>query len=88
MQPLVENAVHHGVEPSAQGAKVHVSTQLRGAVVVIKVSNTVPAGQGSRGQGIALRNERDRLNLMHDVQGQFRSGLKKGIYQVRIEVPL
>ena len=88
LQPLVENAVHHGVEPSAQGAEVHVSTQLRGAVVVIKVSNTVPAGQGSRGQGIALRNVRDRLNLMHDVQGQFRSGLKKGIYQVRIEVPL
>ncbi|OYU42950.1 MAG: sensor histidine kinase [Burkholderiales bacterium PBB4] len=88
LQPLVENAVHHGVEPSAQGAEVHVSTQVRGSVVVIKVTNTVPAGQGNKGQGIALRNVRDRLGLMHDVQGQFRSGLKSGTYQVRIEVPL
>jgi two-component system, LytTR family, sensor histidine kinase AlgZ len=30
----------------------------------------------------------DRLGLLHDVQGQFKSGLKNGVYQVRIEVPL
>ena len=56
-------------------------------MVVVKVSNTVPAGQGERGHGVALDNVRDRLNLLHDVQGQFRAGLKNGIYQVRIEVP-
>ena len=88
LQPLVENAVHHGVEPSTDGAQVQISTQRRGAVVVIKVTNTVPAGQGNKGQGIAQRNVRDRLSLMHDVRGQFRSGLKDGVYQVRIEVPL
>ncbi len=88
LQPLVENAVHHGVEPSAHGAELHISTQRRGSVVVIKVTNTVPAGQGRKGQGIALRNVRDRLSLMHDVQGQFRSGFKDGSYHVRIEVPL
>ncbi len=88
LQPLVENAVHHGVEPSATGAEIQISTQRRGSVVVIKVTNTVPAGAGPKGQGIALRNVRDRLGLMHDVQGQFRSGLRDGVYQVRIEVPL
>lgn len=88
LQPLVENAVHHGVEPSAVGAEVQISTQRRGSTVVIKVTNTVPAGEGTKGQGIALRNVRDRLSLMHDVQGQFRSGLKDGVYYVRIEVPL
>jgi two-component system, LytTR family, sensor histidine kinase AlgZ len=88
LQPLVENAVHHGVEPSPTGAQVHISTQRRGSMVVIKVSNTVPAGQGASGQGIALRNVSDRLSLMHDVQGQFRSGLHDGVFLVRIEVPL
>jgi two-component system sensor histidine kinase AlgZ len=88
LQPLVENAVRHGVEPSAEGAEVKVSTERRGSVVVIKVSNTVPAGQGVQGHGVALRNVRDRLALLHDVQGQFRSGLKDGVYQVRMEVPL
>ena len=87
LQPLVENAVKHGVEPSADGAHIRISTQRRGATVVIKVTNTVPAGQGERGNGVALNNVRDRLNLLHDVQGQFQCGLKEGIFQVRIEVP-
>jgi two-component system sensor histidine kinase AlgZ len=88
LQPLVENAVRHGVEPSAQGADVRISTQRRGSTVVIKVTNTVPNGQGKAGQGLALRNVRERLALLHDVQSQFRSGLKAGVFQVRMEVPL
>ena len=87
LQPLVENAVRHGVEPSAAGARVRISTQRRGSRVVIKVSNTVPEGPGQPGHGLALANVRDRLSLLHDVQGQFQSGLKDGIFQVRIEVP-
>jgi len=87
LQPLVENAVKHGVEPSAKGAKVKITTQRRGGSVVIKVTNTVPAGQGERGHGVAQDNVRERLRLLHDVQGQFHTGLKNGIYQVRVEVP-
>jgi two-component system sensor histidine kinase AlgZ len=87
LQPLVENAVMHGVEPSDEGAQVRVSTQLRGGVVVIKVTNTVPAGQGQPGHGLAQDNVRDRLRLMHDVQAQFQTALKDGVYQVRMEVP-
>ncbi len=87
LQPLVENAVKHGVEPSASGAEVKVSTQRRGGMVVIKVTNTVPAGQGRPGHGVAQANVRDRLRLLHDVQAQFRTVLKDGIYQVRMEVP-
>jgi two-component system sensor histidine kinase AlgZ len=87
LQPLVENAVKHGVEPSAAGAQVKISTQRRGGTVVIKVTNTVPAGQGPRGHGVAQDNVRDRLRLLHDVQAQFQTVFKDGIYQVRMEVP-
>lgn len=88
LQPLVENAVKHGVEPSAVGARVKISTQRRGSLVVIKVTNTVPAGQGAPGHGVAQDNVRDRLRLLHDVQGQFQTALKDGVYQVRMEVPV
>jgi two-component system sensor histidine kinase AlgZ len=87
LQPLVENAVQHGVEPSPQGAQVRISTERRGEVVVIKVTNTVPAGQGQAGHGLALDNVRRRLQLLHDVRMQFRAALVDGVYQVRIEVP-
>jgi two-component system sensor histidine kinase AlgZ len=87
LQPLVENAVKHGVEPSPTGAQVKVSTQRRGSVVVIKVTNTVPAGQGRPGHGVAQENVRARLRLLHDVQAQFQTALVDGLYQVRMEVP-
>jgi two-component system sensor histidine kinase AlgZ len=88
LQPLVENAVKHGVEPSADGAQLRISTQLRRQMALVKVTNTVPAGQGKRGHGIALKNVRDRLRLLHDLEGGFRTALRGPLYQARIEVPM
>ena len=59
-----------------------------GQVALIKVTNTVPAGQGQAGHGIALANVRDRLRLLHDLQGGFRTALAGNVYQARIEVPM
>ncbi|MEI8324003.1 MAG: histidine kinase [Betaproteobacteria bacterium] len=91
LQPLVENAVLHGVEPSSDGADLEISTERHGDKVVIQISNTVPLEpkslQQPRGHGMALSNVRDRLNLLHDVQGHFQAGLKGGVYLVRIELP-
>ncbi|MEP6559314.1 MAG: histidine kinase [Burkholderiales bacterium] len=87
LQPLVENAVRHGVEPSASGARVRISAERRGSRVLIKVSNTVPAGPGPSGHGVAQSNVRERLSLLHDLEGRFDARFHGGIYQVRIEVP-
>ena len=88
LQPLVENAVRHGVEPSASGAQLIISTRSRGGTVVIKVTNSVPGGGGQPGHGLALANVRERLFLLHDVQAQFKTAFKDGLFQVRLEVPL
>ena len=87
LQPLVENAVKHGVEPSTNGAQLKISTQLRGDTVVVKVTNTTPAGTGERGHGLALANVRERLLLLHDVQARFQTAYKDGVFQVRLEMP-
>ncbi len=88
LQPLVENAVKHGVEPSSAGAQLRVRTRLRDRTAVLQVSNTVPTGQGGAGHGIGLANVRDRLRLLHDLQGSFRTALVGDVYEVRIEVPM
>ncbi|MFT3777487.1 MAG: histidine kinase [Ottowia sp.] len=88
LQPLVENAVKHGVEPSPHGAQLRISTQLRGQMALVKVTNTVPAGQGDAGHGIALDNVHGRLRLLHDLEGSFRTALQGDVYQARIEVPM
>ena len=95
LQPLVENAVKHGVEPSAQGGKLRVQTQRRGSRVLVTITNTVPGanereGAAPSGHGIALANVRARLALLHDVQCEFSAGLadgQDGLYQVRITLP-
>ncbi|MEO5658846.1 MAG: sensor histidine kinase, partial [Polaromonas sp.] len=88
LQPLVENAVRHGVEPSTRGAKLRISTRRRGSSVVIKVTNSVPSGVGRPGHGLALTNVRERLFLLHDVQAQFKTAFHDGLFQVRLEIPL
>ena len=87
LQPLVENAIRHGVEPSAAGAQVKISTTRRGALVVVKVTNTTPEGVGHKGNGLALANVRERLLLMHDVQARFQTVFQDGVFQVRLEIP-
>ncbi len=90
LQPLVENAVKHGVEPSPDGrAGAHPHRAARRHGGDQGDQHACRAGQGrAAGHGVALANVRDRLRLLHDVQGQFRAALKDGIYQVRMEVPV
>ena len=98
LQPLVENAVKHGVEPGAQGGRLRVLTELRGSRVLVRITNTLPdpehpnhpAGTESpaqRGHGIALANVRARLALLHDLQADFSASVVDGLYQVRIVLP-
>ncbi|MDH4446306.1 MAG: histidine kinase [Acidovorax sp.] len=96
LQPLVENAVKHGVEPSDRGGRLRVLTELRGSRVVVRITNTLPTRDGKpgagddaapRGHGIALANVRARLALLHDVQGEFSAGVRDGLYEVRITLP-
>ncbi|RYZ13253.1 MAG: sensor histidine kinase [Comamonadaceae bacterium] len=92
LQPLVENAVKHGVEPSPDGASLRIRTERRGGSVMIEVVNSLPPLRWAesplpRGHGIALQNVRERLRLLHDMRGQFRAGIVDGRYRVRIDIP-
>jgi two-component system sensor histidine kinase AlgZ len=87
LQPLVENAVRHGVEPAPDGGSIRVRTRLRRGHAVIEIDNTVPASASRPGAGMALRNVRERLHLMHDVAAQFDAGPERESFRVRIVVP-
>jgi two-component system sensor histidine kinase AlgZ len=87
LQPLLENAVRHGVEPSMSGADIEISASKRAGMVLIRIGNTLPAGKGTPGHGLALENSRQRLALMHDVQASFSVHESANHFEVRIEVP-
>lgn len=70
LQPLVENAVRHGVEPSPTGARIRVAVASQRGQVVVTVSNTVSEEAANPGHGMALHNVRERLRLLHDLAAQ------------------
>jgi two-component system sensor histidine kinase AlgZ len=88
LQPLVENAVRHGVEPSAEGADIWVRAMLRHGHAVVEVANTVPDEALAAGHGMALHNVRERLRLLHDVAAQLDCRLEGAVYTARLVIPL
>ncbi|WP_370538216.1 sensor histidine kinase [Ideonella sp.] len=89
LQPLIENAVRHGVEPSDRGGRIEIVTRRRRDRVLISVTNSVPLGPSKRGHGIGLASVRERLRLMHDLDADFRSGIiEDGRWRVSVGVPV
>jgi two-component system sensor histidine kinase AlgZ len=88
LQPLVENAVRHGIEPADSGGTVRVRTQVRGGRAVLTIDNTLPTQASVPGHGIALRNVRERLALLHDVAAEFDARRETDRFRVRVSVPL
>ena len=88
LQPLVENAVRHGVEPNDAGGRVQIRARPRNGRAWVQVINTVGAPT-TPGHGIGLVSARERLRLMHDFQSEFQSGpIDGGRFRVRLAVPL
>jgi two-component system sensor histidine kinase AlgZ len=91
LQPLVENAVRHGVEPSPDGGWVRIRTRVRHGIAMVSVTNSLPSRDhmGARvGHGMALKNVKERLRLMHDVSAHFSAGPDEDTWRVQISVPM
>lgn len=64
LQPLLENAVGHGVQARPEGGRISVYGRVEGDRVVITIGNPAPSETvPSRGHGMALHNIRERLSL-------------------------
>jgi two-component sensor histidine kinase len=71
LQPLVENAVHHGLEPKLDGGCVRVTARHQGAQLTIEVRDdglgpaAAAARRRSTSNGMALHNIRERLRMRY-----------------------
>jgi len=91
LQPLVENAIYHGIEPIAEGGLITVKVHVNDDNIVINVRNPVPKDVpvGRRkGNSIALNNIRQRIVLAYGETGSMHSERTDDIHTVNLTIPI
>jgi two-component system sensor histidine kinase AlgZ len=93
LQPLLENAVCHGIEPLPEGGRIEVDIFTRQGELNLVVKNPCaqkpPAmASGRTGNRMALTNIRERLALHFDAQGRLSIQQPGGMFTVQVALPL
>lgn len=89
IQPLLENAVYHGIEPSEHPGVVSVNAYRSRDEVHIDIRNPYTANGGSHHEGnkMAMNNIRERLALFFDAEASLTTTIGSNYYQVHIMLP-
>jgi two-component system sensor histidine kinase AlgZ len=89
LQPLLENAVYHGIESLPEGGSIRIELHRSGDELSIKVENpcTVREAVLHTGNRMALQNIRERLELLFDVEARYHVEQGKDFYRVEISLP-
>ena len=89
LQPLLENAIYHGVEPGTGTGEVSVSIRRRGGAVVVAIENPYhPVPDKRSGNRIAVENIRERLQLFFDAEARIEHRVERNRYRVTVVMPI
>lgn len=88
LQPLLENAVHHGIEPRLEPGEIRIEITRAGERVRVEVVNPLPEAAPSRpGNHMALANVKERLALLYDMQASLETSVDHGSFRLLLEFP-
>ncbi len=90
IQPLVENAIRHGIEPLPQGGEVDIRVQVHGQTVRIIIANDLPRSGGPSlgGHGVGLASARERIEALSQGRGRLEVGVVGGRHVATITLPI
>lgn len=89
LQPLLENAVYHGIEPSPDGGTIVLHGEQDGSVLQITITNTITAHHGNLREGnqMAQDNVRQRLRAFFGPESALVVDATAELYRIRITIP-
>ncbi len=90
LQPLLENAIYHGVEPLPDIGVVEIEGRRKGDMIYLSVRNPLPIRKfkSEAGNQIALENIRERLELAFGASASLSRAIDQTHYQVSIAFPV
>jgi two-component system sensor histidine kinase AlgZ len=91
LQPLLENAIYHGIEPLPQGGTIRVVGAAGNGSLLIEISNPVPVaapGRQQQGHRIAQENIRQRLQIAYGTGADLDTSVTDDDYTVVLRIPL
>ncbi len=90
LQPLVENAVVHGLAGHEGAVTIRVEVSVSSETLSLRVLNTIAPGKGGIGDtGIGLANVRERLAVQFGERATFEAGpAEEGLWRAQIHMPL
>jgi two-component system sensor histidine kinase AlgZ len=91
LQPLLENAIYHGIEPLPQGGIIRVAGTASKRSLCIEISNPLPDPGRQRqqtGHRIAQENIRQRLQIAYGGGADLQTSATEGGYTVKLQLPL
>jgi len=89
LQTLVENAIKHGIAELPSGGLLRISAVLENEMLKVEIENPRPPAPISiAGEGVGLRNARDRLRLLFGARATLELDLSKPtVATARLRVP-
>ncbi len=90
LQPLVENAVYHGIAQRSEGGRVSVIARLEGDTLRIDIENPLPlraSAPAGSGQRMALDNIRQRLEAQYGDAASLEAGREGEEYRATLRLP-
>jgi two-component system sensor histidine kinase AlgZ len=88
LQPLLENAIYHGIEPRPEGGSVRITGELGSGLITLVIRNPVGTHESVReGHQLALANVRERLILMYGDGALVKAGRFDDEYIVTLRFP-
>lgn len=88
LQPLIENAIKHGVYESLDPVEIKADIKKEGENLVIALSNTFdPEAPPRKGKGIGLVNVFNRMSLIYQVDNLVHVNKKKNVFEVVLYIP-
>jgi two-component system sensor histidine kinase AlgZ len=91
LQPLLENAIYHGIEPRFAGGTLSIDLWTEGKTLNAMISNPLPENPGashSKGNKIAQDNIRQRLQTQFGNEASMQSFQEGGQYHVKLKMPI